>query len=152
MRKARVALILAAVGLWLACSDSGGPAPTFAGTWHVTIGPVGTGNLSPTSLDVVVTAAGNDSFHVTIPAMTWSIGPVVYDGAPTIPPFSDTTYWGFSVAPSNPTQRCDDVLFIGQKNAGKDTLTSAVVQVFHSDTVAGGYCTAQAEGSITAHK
>src|SRR6266704_7074148 len=118
MRKKRVAFMLAAAGgLWLGCSDSNGPAPTFAGTWHVTVGPIGYGSLSPNSFDVVVTAAGNNSFHVAIPAITWSVGPVVYDSTPTIATFADTTYWGFRVAPSTVTQHCDELLFYGQKNA-----------------------------------
>ena len=34
MRSMRVAVILAATGLWIACSDSNGPAPTIIGTWQ----------------------------------------------------------------------------------------------------------------------
>lgn len=153
MRKASVAFTLAAAGgLWLGCSNSTGPGDTLAGRWHVAIGPIGSGNLSPSTLDFVVKTSGN-SFTVTLPALTWSIGPVVYDSTPTIATFSDTTYFGFRIAPSTPSEHCDQVLMYGQKNAGQDTLLSATVAVYHADTVAGGMCgTPQAQGSITAHK
>jgi len=145
--------LFAALGLLAACGDSNGPAPTFAGTWHVTTGSI-VGTLSPTVFDVVITAVGHDSFTVTFPTITWTNGSnvVTYDGVAGLTTFSDTTTYGFHKAPSTPTQRCQWVEISGHKNAGRDTLTSAIVDVASSDTMPGGYCQYVTSGSATAIK
>src|SRR6266540_3800164 len=78
MRNMKVALILAAAGLWIACSDSNGPAPTITGTWHVTVGTLTSGTISPSTFDAVITASG-DSFLATVPHLTWSTDSGVFD-------------------------------------------------------------------------
>lgn len=150
MRTSRFALLFAAGGLCVACSNSNGPAPSVAGTWHVTTGALGSGTLSPVSFDAVVTAAGADSFVVSMPALTWSVGPVVFDSAPKRVTFSDPTYFGFGEEPSTRTQRCQSISVSGQMSAGRDTLLSAIVTITSADTVPGGYCVATTTGSATA--
>jgi len=146
--------LFTALGLLSACGDSNGPAPTFAGTWHVTTGSVA-GVLSPTAFNVVITAVGHDSFAVTIPTITWTpngVDFVTFDGVAGITSFSDTTAFGFFKDPSTPTQRCQWVEIYGSKNAGRDTLMSAVVGVASGDTLPGGYCQDVTQGSATVVK
>ena len=88
----RTALSVTVLGLLLACSSSTAPKPTVAGTWHVALGALTSGSLSPASFDVVVPSSGS---VVTMPGLTWSVGSVLFDSVPSIPVFSDTTVFGF---------------------------------------------------------
>ena len=148
------ALAVAAVVVAMGCGNSSAPAPTFAGTWHVTTGSIA-GTLSPTAFDVVITAVGHDSFAVTFPTVTWTpngVDFVTFNGVAGVTTFSDTATFGFHKVPSTPTQRCQWVEISGSKNAGRDTLISAVVDVASSDTMPGGYCQYLTSGSATATK
>lgn len=143
------AILIAAV----ACSSkSTAPKPTVAGTWHVSFGALQGGTLTPTSFDAVVSAQGN-SYVVSMPAITWSVGPVVFDSA-FVSTFSNSTTFGFAatVHATNRTQACELVQFAGTRNASRDTLQSAQVALFLGDTVAGGYCQASAGGGATITK
>src|SRR5258708_2051965 len=115
MRKARMALVLAAAGgLWFGCSNSTGPAPTLAGTWHVSVGTLTAGTISPSSFDVVVTASG-DSFLATIPTLTWSVGPVAYDTLASVEVVFDSNMV-FLERPATSSRTCDFVLMGGNAN------------------------------------
>src|SRR5262249_47577204 len=107
------------LGFLVACGNSSAPAPTFAGTWHVTTGSIA-GILAPTAFDVVVRAVGKDSFAVTFPTVTWTPNGtdfVTYNGVAGLTLFTDTSQYGFWKAPSTPTQRCQWVGVRGGKNA-----------------------------------
>ena len=123
-----------------------------AGRWHVTSFGLGSGTLSPGTFDVVVTAVGNDSLHVSMPVITWSVGPVVFDSIVGLIRFSDTTNFGFFRLASHKTEYCQFVDVWGRKNAGQDTLTSATVQVISGDTTAGGFCVVATSGPATVTK
>jgi hypothetical protein len=118
----------------------------------VTTYGLGSGTLSPATFDVVVTAVGNDSFRVSMPAITWSLGPVVFDSTMGLIRFSDTTNFGFFRLASHKTQYCQFMDVWGRMNAGQDTLKSATVQVISGDTAAGGYCVVSTSGSATVTK
>jgi len=140
-------------GLVAGCSSSTGPAPTLAGTWHVAVqGSLSTGALSPDTFSVTVTQVKADSFTVSMPAVAWSVGPLVFDSGASVGSFTDTSTFGFGAYPHNQTQICQYVVFFGTKNKGLDTLTNAVVELANSDTVPGGYCTWNSQGVVTIHK
>lgn len=146
--------LLTTLGFLAACGDSSAPAPTMAGTWHVTTGSIA-GILAPTAFDVVVRAVGKDSFAVTFPTVTWTPNGtdfVTYNGVAGLTLFTDTSQYGFWKAPSTPTQRCQWVGVRGGKNAGRDTLLLAIVEVANSDTMPGGYCQTVTSGSATVTK
>lgn len=151
--------LFAALGLLSACGDSNGPAPTIAGTWQVALGGLDSGSLAPATFSVVITRVGNDSFSITVPALTWSVGGVqaaVFDSTPIFHTISSPdTGFAFlrtSTSPTTRTQRCQWISLGGYTNAGKDTLSSATLTVVSGDTIAGGYCTIGATGTFTAHK
>lgn len=145
-------IVLSVLALVCACSDSGTPGPSLAGRWHVTTFGLGSGTLSPATFDVVVTAVGNDSLHVSMPAITWSVGPVVFDSTAGVIGFSDTTNFGFYRLASQKTEYCQFMDVWGRKNAGLDTLRSATAQVISGDTAAGGFCVVATSGPATVTK
>ena len=61
-----------------ACSESTKPAPTIAGTWHVTVQSLDSGSLSPSSFSVTITPVTESTFAVVMPPLVWSVG-VTYD-------------------------------------------------------------------------
>ena len=133
-------LLVAALVVVGACSEPGGPGSTVVGRWHVTTFALGFGTLSPATFDVVVTAVGSDSFKVSMPAITWSIGPVVFDSTTGLLAFSDTANYGFYRLASHKTAYCQFIDVWGRRNAAQDTLRSATVQVISGDTTASGFC------------
>jgi len=151
----RVALIIAAAGLWTGCSSSDGPAPTLAGTWHVSGGTLTRGgSFQPNSFDVTVTASG-DTFLASMPTVYFYNGPTLvatYDSGAQVITFSDTAKFGFGENATGASVRCGFIDFFGTKNSQRDTLTSGSASVFFSDTVPGGYCSPTATGNVTLHK
>ena len=151
MRRSRFSLlILATLAAGSACATE--PGPTIAGTWHVGIGTLDSGSISPTSFDVVVTPSA-DTFLLTMPTLTWS-GGRVYDVQKVVITFSSDTLAGFGARPSSPTIPCDAVELYGRVSPGRDTLRNAVVRIVDSSAVIGPstVCIARWSGSITAHK
>lgn len=144
-------VVLAALGALGGCSDSSAPGPG-VDTWHVTTFGLGSGTLSPATFDVVVTPVGNGSVRVSMPAITWSVGPVVFDSTAGLIGFSDTTSFGFFRLASNKTAYCQFMDVWGRMNAGRDTLKSATVQVISGDTTAGGFCVVKTSGPATVTK
>jgi len=150
MRKTRVVLVVAAAGaLWLGCSNSTGPAPTLAGTWHVTFGAI-TGGINPTTFDAVVTASG-DSFLVTLPTLTWGTGPVSFDTLASIVVADDSSVV-FVERTSSSTRTCDFIAFGGNANAARDTIHTASLFVQDTDNTGVYICKPKASGSATVHK
>jgi hypothetical protein len=135
-----------------ACSSSTAPKPSLAGTWHVTLGALNSGTLSPASFDVTVKQSGSN-YTVTMPTLTWT-GGLVFDSGPNIEGFSDTTETGFIAFTHGPHAHiCQFVAVGGFKNASLDTLSSAGVIVENVDTIPGGYCArGTVSGTATVHK
>lgn len=149
MRKMRIAFTLAAAGaVWLACSDSSGPPPTLAGTWHVSLGTLNSGTISPSTFDVVLTASG-DSFLATVPPLTWSVGSVVFDTLVSVAVAEDSF---LVVSEQSSPRTCDFVALTGRANAARDTLHGVEVAVSDTDNTGVYICKPQAQGSATAHK
>ncbi len=136
-----------------ACSSnsSTAPKPTLAGTWHVSGATLSSGTLSPAGFDITVKASG-DTYLVTMPSVTWSVGPVTYDSGSGWVNFSDSTFFGFGEYQHSAAHMCAFVLIWGKPNAAKDTLKATSVAVANSDTIAGGFCNADATGSATVTK
>lgn len=149
MRKMKVALIVAAAGLWIACSDSNGPAPTVAGTWHVVLGAI-TGGINPTTFDAVVTASG-DTFLVTMPSITWGTGPVTFDTLASVTVTEDS-FVVISEQTSSSLHVCDFVEVAGIANKARDALHSAVLVIGDTDMTGAYICKAKASGSATMQK
>ncbi len=146
----RAALVLCAGAAWMSCSSSS-TAPkkaSFAGVWHVTVGSLTRGSISPSTFDVTVTASA-DTFVVSVPTLTWSLGPVTLDGSSWFQVSTDSTHFGFlkgSVA-----QSCGYAFVYGTINSARDSLSSIVVQVGDS-TDTQQNCWPQSYGSGTANK
>lgn len=144
---------LGAAALIAACSSSTSPKPSLAGTWHIAVqGSLTSGALSPETLSVTVTQVKADSYTVSMPGVAWSVGPLLFDSGAVAGVFADTSQFGFGEFPTNRTQHCQFIQFFGTKNQGLDTLGSAYVELFNSDTSVGGYCTSVAQGVVTIHK
>ena len=149
MRKTRIAFTLAAAGaVWLACSDSNGPAPNLAGTWHVSVGTLDNGTISPATFDVVLTASG-DTFLATIPHLTWSIGSEVFDTLVSVGVEEDSF---LVVSEQSSARTCDFVALAGRANAARDTIHAATFAVEDTDNTGVYICKPKAQGSATAHK
>jgi hypothetical protein len=145
-------ILLAALAVVCACSDPGSPGPSNSSRWHVTSFGLGFGTLSPATFDVIVTEVGTDSFRVSMPAITWSVGSVRFDSTMGLIGFSDTANYGFFRLASHKTEYCQFMDVWGRMNAGRDTLKSATVQVISGDTAAGGFCVVNTSGSATVTK
>lgn len=132
---------LAIAGLGAACTSSTAPpsGPTVAGTWHVTSAALSSGTLSPSTFDIVVTPVGH-SYVASLPALTWSVGPLVFNTQAHIVPYVDTTLFVVEELPTSPTLPCEFVTIGGRKNASIDSLMSPTIEVFDSDTGAGSSC------------
>ncbi len=63
--------VVAAGALWISCSSSTGPAASAAGVWHVTVGALNSGSVSPSTFDITVTQVGN-SYGLVMPALTYN--------------------------------------------------------------------------------
>lgn len=125
----------------MGCSSSTAPKPSIAGTWHVSLGTLNAGTISPTSFDVTVNQSGS-TYTVTMPTLTWS-GGLVFDSGPNLEGFSDTTYAGFVAFTHAPHSHVCEILAIaGIKNAALDTLHSAQLGIVSTDSIVGGYCPA----------
>ena len=139
----KLLVLLAAIAIATTCKSSTGPtnppSGTVVGTWHVTSGTLSTGTLSPTTFDVTVAKVGA-SYVVSLPALTWSVGPLVFNTQPHIVPFVDTSLFVVEELPVSPTLPCEFINIGGRKNATVDTVLSATVEVFDSDTGAGPSC------------
>lgn len=145
--------VAALVGLLLGCSSSTSPKPTLAGTWHVAVqGSLTSGAMNPDTFSVTVKQVNTDSFTVTMPTLSWSVGPLLFDSGARADVFADTSHFGFSEYPHNRTQTCQAIDFYGTKNQGLDSLNGAYVEFFNSDTAPGGYCTSVAQGVVTISK
>jgi hypothetical protein len=144
--------VLTVLALVCACSDAASPGAGATATWRVSTFGLGSGTLSPATFDVVVRTVGSDSFQVTMPPITWSVGPVVFDSTMGLIQFTDTANYGFFRLASHKTAYCQFVDVWGRKNAGQDTLTSATVQVISGDTAAGGFCVVRTSGGAIVTK
>lgn len=142
------------VGFLAACSSSTSPKPSLAGTWHVSLQGLIATHVTPETLTVTVTQVNATSYHVTMAAIGWGDVPETFDSGAAVLTSQDTTVFGFAEYPTaqNRTAICNFVSFQGTKNSGLDTLTSASIALFNSDTVPGGYCTPTLEGTVTIHK
>lgn len=152
MRNKRVVFLLAAAGsLWLACSSSSsGPAPTMAGTWHVTFGAMYYGGMNPSSFDAGVTASG-DSFHVTLPSLAWNIGPVTFDSAAEFVVTQDS-FVVFDEMVRGSAHVCDFVAISGIVNRSRDTVRNATVMVADTDNTGVYVCKEKSAGPATVTK
>lgn len=143
MKSGRRFASLAVVALVTTCKSSTGPtistAGTVLGTWHVTSGALSSGTLSPTTFDITVGKVGS-AYVVTLPTLTWSVGPLAFSTQAHIVPFIDTTLFVVEELPVSPTLPCEFITIGGRKNATVDTVMSATVEVFDSDTSAGPSC------------
>ena len=133
-----------AAGLGAGCKSSTAPSnlpsgPTVVGTWHVTSAALSSGTLSPSTFDVVVAQHGT-AYVVTLPALTWSVGPLVFNSQAHIVPFLDTTLFVVEELPASPTLPCEFITIGGRKNATVDSLMAPTVEIFDSDTGAGPSC------------
>lgn len=142
-------LVISAAG-WVACSNSNGPAPTIAGTWHVAIGTMNTGTITPTNFDVTLTAS-KDTFLASVPDLTWTGGPTVYDTLTGVSVVLDSQVSIIERTKSS-TRVCDYVVLGGRVNAARDTLHNAFISVEDTDMTGTYLCVPKAEGNITAHK
>ena len=154
MRNARIAFLLAAAtGLWIGCSSSAStapPPPTLEGAWQVTINSLDTGTVSPSSFIVKVWASA-DSYIVSMPIITWSAGPTVFNGEGSIVKFISDTLSGFSEGVFY--LPCHDFQVWGRVNATRDTLLNAVVVITHDTTSKfGGIVCVGPRGKATAVK
>jgi uncharacterized protein (DUF169 family) len=148
----RVVMILAAVAAatFAACSSSTSPAPTLAGTWHVSLGTMDSGNVTPTSFDVVVTASA-DTFVVSVPTLTWSVGSVVFDSLDRIAVTQDTIV-SITERIAASAHVCDYVIFGGKLNAARDSMHQSFISVGDTDMTGTYICIPRAQATITAHK
>ena len=151
MRNTRIAVLLAAAGsLWLGCSSSDGPAPTMAGTWHVTFGTLNNGFIHPPTIDPVVQASG-DSFLVTLPTITWSVGVVAYDSAAEFVVTQDS-FVVFDEMIRGSAHVCDFVAISGIVNQSRDTVRNAIVIVGDTDNTGTYICKPKSSGTATVTK
>ena len=153
MRKMKAVLVVAvAGGLWLACSssDNAGPAPTLAGTWHVTFGAMYYGGINPSSFDAGVTASG-DSFLVALPSLAWNIGPVTFDSAAEFVVNQDS-FVSFDEMIRGSAHVCDFVAIFGIVNRSRDTVRQATVVVGDTDNTGIYICKAKSSGPATVTK
>ena len=147
----RAALVLCAGAAWMSCSSSS-TAPkkaSFAGVWHVSTGALTRGTLSPTSFDVTVTASA-DTFIVSMPTLTWSVGPVVFDGQMWFNASTDSAHFG--ILKGSVAQSCGFVYVNGTVNAARDSLSGVAVEVGDSLDIPSNTCEPQATGAGTANK
>jgi len=122
-------------------SSSTAPKPSLAGTWHVSVGTLNSGTLSPSSFDVTVTQTGGN-YTVSMPTLTWS-GGLVFDSGPNLEGFSpsdtiDAGFIAFTHAPH--AHLCEFVMINGRKNQGLDTLKGGQIGLESADTIPGPYC------------
>ena len=111
----RPTLPLMLLGLLAACNSSTSPNATVVGTWHVSVGAVDSGSVAPTTFNFVVTASG-DSFLITAPTLTWSVGTLTFDSTVSMIHFSSATYFGFqeipkvgsAIVPGDPSLRLEE--------------------------------------------
>lgn len=150
MRKAGVVVVaVAACGLWLGCSSSNGPGPTFAGRWQVSIGALDSGTVFPPLFDVVVRTSG-DSFVATVPSIAWSVGPTTFDSGGAVEVMdSNVTFIEYKSGSAHP---CDYVLVAGIANAARDTIHSAIFVVGDTDNAGIYLCKPKASASATVTK
>lgn len=151
MRTRLLTLLLAvsAAG-WVACSNSTGPKPTMAGTWHVVTGTLNAGNLNPTTFTFEISAS-KDTFVATLPSLTWSIGPETFDSAVSMGVVEDSIV-AIQEQISGSPHVCDYIAIVGTLNAARDSLHSAVIVVGDTDATMTYICKPKATGSITAYK
>lgn len=165
MRKASVVFTLVtASGLWLGCSKDNS-APTLEGTWQVNIGTFAGGTVTPSSFAMTVWASA-DSYIVSMPILTWSVGPTTYNGRAGVIKFSgtDTLAGFFEPAYQNLGSGsaiallCHSIEFFGAVRGAHDTLFHARVAVIDTvQSIGGGgiACASRDSGdiaSVTAHK
>ncbi len=147
---------LAAGVLWLSCSSSTSPKPSVAGTWHVTVGAMSKGVLSPTSFDVTVTASA-DTFIVSMPTVTWQLAPLppeTFGSKAGTVSSSNPAVWGVWKGVTAGATPCGSFTVMGTLNADKTALSSVTVTAGDSTAVISGntYCVPQASGTGTAAK
>ncbi len=150
-RLTRAVLAASGTALLVFCSSSTSPGvPTVASTWHMTVGALGLGTLTPSSFDVVITQNGA-GYNVSVPTLVWSVGPDTINGSASVYAFPDTTIFGFI---KRAATGCALAEFAGHLNASKTALTGAEVDVGDSVATVGGSptCFTQTTGSLTATK
>ena len=115
------------------------PGPSVAGTWHVATSALTAGTLSPDTFEFTVTLEGSSAI-VALPALTWSTGSLVFNSQAQVLGLIDTTRFVVAEFPTSSTVACEFITIGGTKNATIDTLKAATVEIFDSDTGAGGAC------------
>ena len=124
-------------GLVAGCSSATAPKPSLVGTWHVALGMLNSGTISPARFDVKVTQSGN-TFLVTMPKLAWS-GGLIFDSGPALAGFTDSTKAGFTEFTRAPhSLLCEWVSIYGTRNSGVDTLRGASIVIENNDTITGG--------------
>jgi hypothetical protein len=144
-----ILIALSAAG-WVACSNSTGPAPTMAGTWHVVTGTMSAGSLNPTIFDVVITAS-KDTFVAAVPSITYSVGPVTFDSAVSMFVYNDSQVVISAQVGGSP-HVCDYIAISGTFNAARDTLKHGQISVGDTDATMAYVCKPKSQGSVTATK
>jgi len=125
------------MGLVVGCSSPTAPTHSLAGTWHVAVGMLNSGTISPASFDVKVRQAGG-GYLVTMPKLAWS-GGLIFDSGPAMAVFTDSTKSGFIEFTRAPhALLCEWVSIYGTRNAGVDTLLGASIVIENNDTITGG--------------
>jgi hypothetical protein len=143
-------LMIGAAAVAAACSSSTGPKPTMAGTWHVTMGSMDNGSITPTSFDMLI-AASKDTFVAALPTLTWSIGSLAFDSAVDTFVYNDSDIVIQAQIAGSP-HVCDYVEIDGDFNAARDTLRHAHISVGDTDVTMTYVCKPRAQGTLTVHK
>jgi len=106
------------------------PAPAPAGSWQVTMGAATTGTVTPNPFTADIVAAAN-TLGVTMPSLTYSVGPTVFDSTPFAFVTGDTLTFG--VLQHNGVNECQLTYFAGVTRG--DT-TDGTMFVLDTNTVA----------------
>ncbi len=69
-RVLKALVVVGGAAWWMSCSSSTSPAPSVAGTWHVTVGSLSSGSMSPSTFDITVTQVGS-SYGLAMPALSY---------------------------------------------------------------------------------
>ena len=135
---------------WVACSNSTGPKPTIAGTWHVVTGAMSVGFLNPTTFDIVISAS-KDTFVAAVPTIAYSVGPMMFDSAVNMFVYNDSQVVITAQVGGSP-HICDWIAISGTFNPGRDTLKHGMISVGDTDVSMTYVCIPKAQGSITSYK
>jgi hypothetical protein len=121
----------------VACSGSTNPAPTIAGTWHVTVLSLDSGSLAPSTFDVAITPVSESTFAVAMPPIVWSVRAERYDTLARLTYFQgDSPDSTLSFEEWCRSLTCA-LTFHAMMNQARDTLTSEGLLFFDTITVYG---------------